>query len=135
LAHKQIYNSYDASLKWSSAFSNKRVLLDTTAGWHHQDTANLPIDGSEPGSMQGLAGIPRIKWQRNSGPNYRSLADFGGGAVDPYGDNTIPGGFCDPATIGVNIAAVPCPVQQYYSGGPGFIERASLNRFQLRSVA
>ena len=36
--------SYDASLRWSSEFANKRILLDTTVGYHHEVDTELPMD-------------------------------------------------------------------------------------------
>jgi hypothetical protein len=137
LGHIRTYDAYNGSLKWSSAFNNKRVLLDTTLGWLHQDTAELPVDGSEPGSGVGLAAQPHILWQRNSTPNYHSITDFQGPQYDPDGANVIPPGFCDPAAVGASTAAspAPCSVRTYNTGGPGFIQRQNLDRYQLRSMA
>jgi hypothetical protein len=136
LGHVRKSDAYDASLKWSSAFSNKRVLLDTTVGWHHQDTAQLPVDESEPGSGRGLAGVPHILWQRSSAPNYHDITEFTGSQYDPDEANIIPAGFCDPAAVGASPAAkpAPCSVRVYHTGGPGQIFRQNLDRYQARSV-
>jgi len=136
LGHKRLANSYDASLKWASEFNNKRVLLDTTLGWHHQDTAILPVDGSEPGSGQGLAALQRITWRRNSTPGYHTITDFVGPVWDPDDANIVPPNYCDPATVGASPAArqLPCAVQAYNTGGPGFLQRQKLDRLQARSV-
>jgi hypothetical protein len=110
-------------------------LLDTSLGWHHQDTALLPVDGSEPGSGRGLAAIPSIRWQRNNTPNFHDITEFGG-AYDPDGTNGVPPGFCDPASVGASMAVkpAPCSVRSYSTGGPGRIEKSSLNRYQARSI-
>src|SRR3954462_6307695 len=62
VAHKLTDTAYDTSLKWSTEFDKKRVLIDTSVGWHHQSSDSLPSDGTRPGSGQGLAGIPNTTW-------------------------------------------------------------------------
>jgi outer membrane receptor protein involved in Fe transport len=137
LGHYRTYDAYNTSLKWSSAFNNKRILLDTTLGFNHQDTALLPVDKSEPGSGQGLAGQSHILWQRVAAPNYHDITEFTGPQWDPDGANIVPAGFCDPAAVGASAAArpAPCSVRVYHTGGPGFIQRQNLDRYQLRSIA
>jgi outer membrane receptor protein involved in Fe transport len=117
LANKRIANAYDASFKWSSAFNNKRVLLDTTLGWHHQDTAVLPMDGTDPGSLQGLSGTPAVIWRA---ANHA--------ITEPQFGENVPSGYC---TIN---PALQCPVQTFNTGGSGFEQRQSLNRYQGRSI-
>ena len=39
--------NFDLVLKLSSSFAEKRVLLDVTAGWHHEDHNLVPADGSK----------------------------------------------------------------------------------------
>jgi len=115
LAHKQLGSSLDASLKWTSAFSNKRVLLDTTLGWHHETGGILPADGSEPGTANGLAGLSRVVWRRNN-PGFHNVTDF----------EPVPAGYCQ--------TAAACPVTTYNTGGPDFLRRQSLDRYQARSI-
>jgi hypothetical protein len=122
LAHKRTDTAYDASLKWSSAFNNKRVLLDTTVGWHHQDTNVMPSDGTDPGSSSGLAGTPLYIWRRSAG-----AAGFHNIAEPQFGEN-VPPGYCD------NPMVNRCPVQTYNTGGPGFLDKATLDRYQARSI-
>jgi len=121
LATKRIAHSYDASLKWSSAFENKRILLDTTLGWHHQNTATLGADGSEPGDSSGLAGVSRVVWRRTA-PHAITEPQFG---------ESIPTGYCD---NGGPLAATLCPVSTYNTGGPDFLNRQILDRYQAKSV-
>src|SRR5262249_47893366 len=123
LGHVRKYDAYDISLKWSSAFNNKPQLLDTTVGWHPQDHPIFPFDESGPGSGTGLASIPHIQWQRNSGPNFHPITEFTGPVYDPDDANVVPPGFCDPAAVGASTSATPapCSVRVYHTGGPGFI--------------
>ncbi|HMI82451.1 MAG TPA: TonB-dependent receptor [Polyangiaceae bacterium] len=114
LATKRLGTAFDTSLKWTSAFANKRVLLDTTVGWHNESGGILPSDGSDPGSSQGLAGVPRVVWRRT--PNLHSVSDF----------ETVPAGYC--------TLPGQCPVTTYNTGGPDFINRQKLDRYQARSI-
>lgn len=106
LAHRMEASAYDASLKWASAFANKRVLLDTLVGWHHERNAILPSDGTLPGSGKGLSAQNAVEWNRNS-PGFHPITDF---ETFPNSDR------CDPAGT---QAATRCPVTQYFTGGPG----------------
>ena len=120
----QIANAYDARMKWSAAGQNKRILVDTTIGWHHEMLATLPSDGSEPGSTYGLAGRPFVGWRRSS-PLPHSITDF-----ERVPDPTV----CAPVTKADGNVALPCPVPFYSTGGPGGIDRQTHDRYQARSV-
>src|SRR6185436_4129599 len=50
VAHIFSSNATDATLKWSSALFDKRLLIDASLGWHHENTGRLPTDGSTLGS-------------------------------------------------------------------------------------
>src|SRR5262249_53889489 len=77
VAHKRSKSAYDALLKWTTEFNNKRFLVDTLVGWHHETDDSLPSDGSEPGSGQGLAAIPHTIWNRNeAGGGFHNITDF-----------------------------------------------------------
>ena len=144
-AHKYIASSNDIALRWSTAFNNKRLLFDTTAGWHHQESDRLPSDGTAVGSQSGLSGLPTVSWRRNS-PYNHSIQDFenlpGGAqslcrtreiAADRDGDGVADDADGDGAPD-VVTTLVPCGVTTYLSGGPDFIDSASLDRFQLKTV-
>jgi outer membrane receptor protein involved in Fe transport len=115
LANERIADAYDGSFKWSSAFNNKRVLLDTTLGWHHQVTAILPYDGTLPGDQSGLGGVPAVIWRAGSHT-----------ITEPQFGETVPAGYC--------MTPQACPVQLYNTGGSGYMSHQVLNRFQGRSV-
>jgi hypothetical protein len=115
LAHEQLGSSFDTSLKWTSAFSNKRILLDTTVGWHHETGGILPSDGSEVGSRNGLAGLSRVIWRRNN-PGFHNVKDF----------ESVPDGYC--------MSDAACPVTTYNTGGPDLLREQSLDRYQGRSI-
>lgn len=120
LAHRYKGSSTNALLKWSSELDGKRALLDTTIGYHHETGGRLPSDGSTIGSRQGLAGISNVWWLRNSPPH--SITDF----------ERVPSGACD-APPGLPNA-VPCPVLDYHTGGPEYLEQQRTDRLQVRSV-
>ncbi len=117
----------DIAAKWSSSFADKHVLVDATLGWHHQDYAQLPSDGSEPGSMEGAAGIPAVIWQRSitatGAENRHSIRDF---EDFPNAD-----AYCEPAGT---VSAKKCPVFTYATGGFGYVDRSALDRYQARLV-
>jgi hypothetical protein len=123
LAHKRISNATDVSLKWTSAFDNKRVLLDTTLGWHHETGGIFGSDGSGPEETDNpgvLAGQQRVQWRRT--PALHNIPTF----------ESLPGltEACTPSTANPYW----CPLTQYNTGGPGPINRQSLNRYQGRSI-
>jgi hypothetical protein len=122
-AHKLTTTSYDGTLKWSTEFSNKRVLIDTQVGWHHQVDDSLPADGSLPASGVGLSAVPHTIWNRNNdGGGFHPITDF----EQFQGSN-----LCDPAGT---AAAMLCPVTNYTTGGPGYIEQQTLDRYAAGST-
>jgi hypothetical protein len=132
-AHKYVTSALDVALKWSTAFNNKRRLVDATLGWHHQDMDVLPSDGSEPGTQSGYAGTPVVIYRR-LGP-YHSITDFEQLPADQAA-SCAP----QPASTDLNQNGVlddvrtPCPAQLYFRGGPGFIKKSALDRVQLKVV-
>ena len=124
VAHQFPSSAYDVSLKWSTDFDNKRVLIDTTAGWHHEEQALLPADGSLPGSGAGLSNVWQTVWQRNTTPH--SVTDF---------ENLPDPSLCTPsAPAQKNGITTLCPLSTYTSGGTGDINQQSYDRYQLGSV-
>ena len=121
LAHQLLGSAYDTSVKWSTAFDNKRVLVDTQVGWHHEKDGTLPADGTLPGSGQGYSAINQTQWQRNN-PGYHSITDF---------ENFPNSSVCDPAGT---MSATLCPVPSYYSGGPGNIDVQIFDRYSAGST-
>jgi outer membrane receptor protein involved in Fe transport len=122
LAHKRLGTAIDTSLKWTSAFNNKRVLIDTTLGWHHETGGILAADGSGPtqtGNPNVLAGQQRVAWRR--APNLHQIYD-----LDPTAGGYV--GACDPST------GWWCPVTTYNTGGPGALNEQALDRYQARSI-
>jgi carboxypeptidase family protein/TonB-dependent receptor-like protein len=115
--------SYDVIAKWSNASMNKRLLFDATVGGHFESNTGatgLPSDGSELGSTEGLAGLPRVNYLR-SVPSFHRLTEF----------ETLPNGaLC--ADVGAE--SVRCPVTSYAAGGTNLITQAKLYRAQTREV-
>jgi hypothetical protein len=121
IAHRYQGSSINTMLKWSTELDGKRAMLDTWLGWHYESGGRLPSDGSAIGGDSGLAGISNVWWLR-PGHNLTDFSQF----------ESVPKGACDaPAN---NPTAVPCPVSDYHTGGPEFVDRQSMNRLQGRSV-
>ncbi len=122
LASNLSSGAYDTNLKWSAEADNKRILVDTMAGWHTQYNNILPSDGSLPGSGRGLSAYPNVNWNADGtgGVPIHNLNQF----------EPVPGGAC----TGPNNTNL-CPVPSFSSGGPqGQIARQSFNRFVLGST-
>jgi hypothetical protein len=108
-------SAYDSNLKWSTEFDNKRVLLDTTVGWHHEEDSDWPSDGSQFG-QPGLINQPFVTWQRSpgSGTYYHGVEEFE--------DNPLLRKYCNPKQPGFDASMYTntlCPVTTgYTSGGP-----------------
>jgi len=120
LANQFTTDSFDNTVKWTASTSNKRILVDTTVGWHHETNDILPADGSDVGSLNGLAGESAVVFRRTM-PH--PITDFESG---------IPDGFCDPAG---SPNAVFCPVTSYSTTSNTDLPRHSLlDRYQARSV-
>ncbi|WP_394834755.1 TonB-dependent receptor [Pendulispora rubella] len=112
LAHTRRSGAYDTVFKWTSHSQNKSRILETTLGWHHEVGGSLGADGFGVGSGLGLAALPAITYGRIT--NMRGINDF----------ERVPG--CETAAL--------CPVPQYRSGGPGFIEQHLYDTYALKSV-
>lgn len=116
IAHRYSGNSTNAILKWSAELNeDKSMFLDTWLGWHNGTGGRLPSDGSAIGSKTGLAGISNVWWLR---PGH-SITDF----------ERVPGGACDSPD-----GTIICPVSDYHTGGPEFIDQQIMNRVQARSI-
>ena len=120
VAHQYVFSSHNGSVKWSSAFMDKHVLFDATAGWHHQDTAVRGMDGSTIGSTTGLASQSDVWWASGT----HSITDFEQ----------------SPEILRACDSPGKCPVLTYNTGGPrgpywplGIpLSEAALNRYQGR---
>jgi hypothetical protein len=121
LASQQDGAAYDTNLKWSTELDNKRVLVDTMVGWHHQTSEILPADGSVPG-QPGYAAVPNVNWNQNypnayGNPTYHGLQDF-----EPGFDTVC-------KSPNPNLVHTLCPVTTYNSGGTnGRLEQQSYDR-------
>jgi hypothetical protein len=66
-------------LKSSSAFSNKKYLVDATLGWVYSSLAQGAADGSNVDDIQDptkLAYVPGVVWRRTGGPGLHPITDF-----------------------------------------------------------
>jgi carboxypeptidase family protein/TonB-dependent receptor-like protein len=125
LATSRPSRAYDMTLKWSNASLNKRLLFDTTAGWHFESSTGsfaLPGDGSRIGTLDGLSGQPQVTYRRTL-PSRPSITEF---ETVP-----VPGACTDTAGAGV---VERCPVNTYVALGPGNLQKADSQRLQVREV-
>jgi outer membrane receptor protein involved in Fe transport len=104
-------------LKWTATTPYKRITFENTFGWHHSSDANLPMDGSLPGSGQGLANSPGIRYRRTAA---HPITDF----------EDVAAGYCEEKGA---ARAVRCPVSTYATGAGQIYTRAQ-DRLQLRSI-
>lgn len=120
-AWRQVFDSYDTSLKWTHSALNKRLTFDTIAGWHTQRSADLASDGTPVGGG-GLSATPDFVFARTN-PAPHSITDF----------ESIP----DPSVCVNPVAGgdARCPVAQYAFGGPQILQDRRFNRYQLRELA
>jgi hypothetical protein len=125
LGHKFNGGSFDGTLKWTSEKNNKRLLFDTTVGWHHEEGGTKPSDGSKIGGGSGLASQAMVSWRRNSNPGFHSITDF---------ENVPDPALCAPVTKPDGTQALPCSVTGYFLGGPDFIDDQKLDRYQARHI-
>ena len=115
-------DSYNVNGELNSSFLDKRLLLDVRVGWHHQVDEGLPADGSgfDTGREGTLAGTP----------NYiLSTADLVNIAtIEPNVPKAVRDACSGP------FADTECGFLGYAVGGPGFIERLTLDSYQARGV-
>ncbi|HZH03591.1 MAG TPA: TonB-dependent receptor, partial [Myxococcaceae bacterium] len=105
-------NSTDLTATLNSSFLDKKLLVDTTLGWHNQYNSYLPVDGSRIGSGEGLSAAPQVFFSSNAPPH--SLGEF----------ETFPGSeLCTPYS---------CPAAGYVAGGTGLMRELRFNAFQGR---
>jgi hypothetical protein len=128
LAHQIAQSSNDVALKYAGAFRNKTWLVDATLGWHHGYRAQLPSDGSELGSREGLAGLSSVIYRRTT-PGFHNVNEF----------ERVPGDACAPVPGAPDAAGNPtsinvCPVSTYNAAGPGLIDDAYLDRYQAKGI-
>lgn len=117
IAHEYLGDSINAVLKWSNELS-KQTRFDTWVGWHNERGGRRPSDGSEIGSASGLAGQSNVWYQLS-----HSLAEF---EDIPACEDDLDGD-ADPTMFA-------CPVNDYRTGGPEFINEQVLNRAEARSI-
>ncbi|WP_338863548.1 TonB-dependent receptor [Myxococcus stipitatus] len=118
IATRRANSAMDIVAKQSSAFFGKKLLVDVTLGWHHQEDDTLPSDGSGILTGRGLSAEPNIAWRRTRNPGPHSITEF------EY--------LRDPSICGATLAEQSrnCPVTSYSTGGPGTISVQKLDRYQ-----
>ncbi len=120
---------HNITLKWSNSSLNKRLLFDTTVGWHHESNtggAGLPGDKSDLGTLDGLAGDPQRAYLRTV-PNRPRISDYENLPNPAICQDYDPPGDAPPVVR-------RCSINAYTLGGSGAISKANTNRLQAREV-
>jgi outer membrane receptor protein involved in Fe transport len=129
-AHRNEVDARDISLKLTSSFLDKRILLDTTVGWHHQIDSSMPSDGSGIGNSTGLSGLPQFEMQRSVDPTRPPPDNAAFYSINEFEQLPDPS-VCEPAGT---INAKRCRVTNYLLGGPGFLIDREVDRYQFNTV-
>ncbi|MBK9258823.1 MAG: TonB-dependent receptor [Polyangiaceae bacterium] len=126
-------------LKSSSAFMNKKFLIDATLGWVYNTLETGAADGTnvdDIGNPATLAGQPGMSWRRNSTVRDPATGILRGRQSITQFEN-LPDAAraqCDPTGDGRFVNAI-CPVTSYRTGGAGFMNIGTNNRYQGRVIA
>ncbi len=129
---KTTFDNIDVVGELSSAFLDKRLLLDVRGGWHHQKEQILPGDGSGLDDIDNpnvLAGVPLV----------RSPTGSNGTSTLLLWDQGIPNSVktaCAGGALSSRDTTQPlkCPVDAYFYGGPGLLSVSNLDSYQARGV-
>jgi hypothetical protein len=129
-----VVNSFNNSvvLKSSSAFMNKKFLIDATLGWVYTSLSQGAADGSnvdDVGNAATLAGLPATTWRRTGGAGLHPITDF------QQFENMSQAAIDACNRYGADQAYVVCPVTNYRTGGAGQMNVATSNRYQGRVIA
>jgi hypothetical protein len=121
-------NTVDAILRLNSSFLDKKLLLDITVGWHHQNNNVTGIDGSTFG--QGEAAIPGVQQLANLNLNeFPNDPAFNDPALQAICNNTTA------ATGGGTYGFNACQTAGYSQGGPlQLIRDVTEDRIQAKAV-
>jgi outer membrane receptor protein involved in Fe transport len=126
----------DIVAKQTSSFFNKRLLLDATIGWHHQEDSNLPSDGSGLNTGEGLSALSRVSWRRTrlegTSNGSRPLRDFH--SITEFEELPDPSVCDSPEELPAHQRATRCPVSAYTTGGPNTISIQELDRYQGKAL-
>ncbi len=127
-------NTIDMVLRLNSSFMEKKLLLDVTVGWHHQNNNQTALDGtsfagpaSEPSTAGGLIDTPGVLFA--GGWNLNQFTNAAGIPVDPALTNGPLAALCNGPT-----GSGACQVSNYIQGGPGFLRNITEDRIQAKAV-
>jgi Carboxypeptidase regulatory-like domain/TonB dependent receptor len=125
-------DALDVALKMNSAFMDKRLLLDTTLGWHNQRVTSNAVDGStvfDIGNQSTLAGTNWFRFRNQTTPD--QVTRYIGPGSAEYNQavyNAVLAACSGPD------ASVACTTNQYIKGAPQILSDALLNRMQGKVV-
>jgi hypothetical protein len=98
--------------RWGGKFLDKRLITEVQAGWINYTVK--PVNKTRAGVSQLDA--PAVEWLYEAGVQEFQITDF----------EDVPAGYCAPGT---------CPVNGYTTGGAGFSQDYSTNRYVGRASA
>jgi Carboxypeptidase regulatory-like domain/TonB-dependent Receptor Plug Domain len=118
--------STDVSLRYSGKLLNKTMLVEATLGYHHQfgraDEPTTNFVGVQGKTADQLKDTPLLSWRDTLNLLDSHLDD---GTVPSSQKSAAVLGACAIQTNGFN----PCPVQNYFTGGIGFVGASTLDRY------
>lgn len=115
IAHEYVASATDVSINWSSAFQNKKYLLDVSLGVHHEENAIRGSDGTRIGSGKGLSDAVQAFY------------------IFPYSINEFEASSATKRCGGGEDGGL-CPTAGYYVGGPGLLFESVLDRYQGKAM-
>jgi hypothetical protein len=119
LAQQETSTPIDTSLKWTSEFLGKRLLLDVMLGMHYQADLTRAADGSSAFSGPGgLAAYYNVQWSRTMPHSITEFEKF------PTANQCHPDAMTD-----------LCPVSNYLTGSPPFLQDAYYHRYHASAIA
>lgn len=129
-------------VKSSSAFANKKFLIDATLGWVYSTLNQGAADGSNVDDINNpntLAGQPAVSWRRNqtAAPPAPAFQHPPAGRRPITQFESLPSEAlkqCDPTGDGA-YTNLYCPVTTYRTGGAGQVNIGVNNRYQGRVIA
>jgi len=136
-------NTLDMVLRLNSSFLEKKLLMDITVGWHHQNNNATAIDGTTnlsgptigASTATGDAAIPTIDFVNTN--NLATFKNAQGGYADPaMSDPTLAGICTDSRTAGNGrtYGYNACRGSGYRQGGGGAVRAVTEDRIQGKAV-
>jgi hypothetical protein len=127
LITKTVNVPVDVSLRWTADADNKRWNFEQGIAWHHESARRLASDGNGLGGG-GRGSMPLVQWRQRR-PVFHALEDF-----EDLGRFEDSCGLID-SDPRLNRPGLPvCPVDTYFTGGPGGLPSTKMDSIQVRQA-